>query len=52
MRDKIPVAAKSDARAMRREPTEAERKLWLCVARSAHAVAQISPAGADRVLYR
>jgi very-short-patch-repair endonuclease len=28
MRDKIPVAAKSHARAMRREPTEAERKLW------------------------
>ena len=28
MRDHIPLAAKSRPRAMRREPTEAERKLW------------------------
>jgi very-short-patch-repair endonuclease len=28
MRDHIPLAAKSRARAMRRDPTEAERKLW------------------------
>ncbi len=28
MRDHIPLSAKSRARAMRREPTEAERKLW------------------------
>src|SRR5271154_4025943 len=28
MRDHIPLVAKSRARAMRREPTEAERKLW------------------------
>jgi very-short-patch-repair endonuclease len=28
MRNNIPLVAKSRARAMRREPTEAERKLW------------------------
>src|ERR1700728_955940 len=28
MRSNIPISAKSRARAMRREPTEAERKLW------------------------
>jgi very-short-patch-repair endonuclease len=28
MRDHIPLVAKFRARAMRREPTEAERKLW------------------------
>jgi very-short-patch-repair endonuclease len=28
MRDHIPLAAKSRARAMRHEPTEAERELW------------------------
>ena len=28
MRDHVPLVAKSRARAMRREPTEAERKLW------------------------
>jgi len=28
MRDDIPIAAKAHARAMRRAPTEAERKLW------------------------
>jgi len=28
MRDHIPLVAKSRARAMRRDPTEAERKLW------------------------
>jgi len=28
MRNDIPVSAKSRARAMRRDPTEAERKLW------------------------
>jgi very-short-patch-repair endonuclease len=28
MRNGIPLSAKSRARAMRREPTEAERKLW------------------------
>ena len=28
MRNDVPISAKSRARAMRREPTEAERKLW------------------------
>jgi very-short-patch-repair endonuclease len=28
MRDHIPLVAKSRARAMRRDPTDAERKLW------------------------
>jgi very-short-patch-repair endonuclease len=28
MRDDIPIAAKAHARAMRRAPTDAERKLW------------------------
>ena len=28
MRSDIPISAKSRARAMRREPTDAERKLW------------------------